>query len=41
MADYLQEDEYIDFNTNVVVKDAFETGKNSHKEAIEAEMLRR
>lgn len=41
MADFLNDEDYIDINTEDVVRDAFEAGKQSHKEAIEAEYKRR
>jgi hypothetical protein len=37
MADFLNDEDFIDINADDVVRDAFELGKTQHKEAIEAE----
>ena len=41
MADFLADEEHIDVNSNDVVRDAFEMGKDEHKKAIEAEKQRK
>ena len=41
MADFLNDEDYIEINTEDVIKDAFETGKQSHQKAIEEEYKRR
>jgi hypothetical protein len=37
MADFINDDEFIDINADDVVRDAFELGKTMHKEAIDGE----
>ena len=41
MADFLNDEDFIEINTEDVIRDAFDGGKDSHKKAIEAEYKRR
>lgn len=41
MADFLNDEDYIEINTDDVIKDAYLFGKQTHSQAIEGEYKRR